>query len=141
MNRIPRLRVDCCVVAPNDEHPDQVDERNQQNFGQHRVSEPHRLGDCRLEALHVFFGDKISFEELCDEKAHAVMHHQLSPDQQRYDHQKSDMNFYILQEGNGRTATKQLPLPRRQNEERQPANQGNEENAPVQQLQTTIRHT
>ena len=93
------------------EDADAIDEGEEQHFGEHRVAQPERRSDRRLELWHRALGDQFAFQELLREGTHAAMHGKLGNDQQGHDHQESGMNLHILQEGDGRARRPTGALP------------------------------
>jgi hypothetical protein len=62
-------------------------------------------------------------------ETHALVNHKLGSDQQRHHHQKTDMNFHVQQERYRRTAAQQLSFQSREHQERQPGQQGDDDDA------------
>jgi hypothetical protein len=82
-------------------------------------------------------GNQVTFQELSHHEPHALVHDQLGHDQQRQRDQKADMHFHVPQERDGDVPTQRLAFQRREYQERQPGQQRDEEDAAVQEIQSS----
>ena len=89
---------------------------------------------ARIEPRQGALGDQIAVQELLHHRPHAPVHHQLGNDQQRQRHQEADMYFHVQQERHGRAPAQQLPFQSREQQQRQPGEQRDDEDALAQQL-------
>ena len=125
-------------MAPDDQYPDPIHEGDEQHLGEHRVAQPKRRRDGGVEPRHRVLGDQISFPELLQQGAHALVHDELGNDQQRQGHQEADVNLHVQQKGYSRTAAQHLPLQGREHQERQPGKQRDDEDALTHQQQRIV---
>ena len=67
------------------------------------------------------------------------MRHQFGADQQRHRHQKANVNLDVHHEGQGQTAAEQMPLKCREQQQRQPREQREDDRASSNQPQLIVR--
>ena len=72
--------------------------------------------DRAIEAWQSVFGNQIPLEKLPDYHAHALMHHQLSDNQQWQRHQESNLCFHIHKKRHDRASAPCLPLQSREDQ-------------------------
>ena len=136
--RVPRGRVECHVVAPDDQDADPIHEGDEQHLGEHRVTQSKRGGHGGLESRDRVLWNQPSFQELLQQGTHAPVHHELGNDQQRQRHQEADVHFHVQQKGHDRTATQHLSLQSREQQKRQPGQQRDHDDALAHQQQRVV---
>ena len=80
-----------------------------------------------------------AFHELRDYGTDAKMHHQLGDDQDGQRDQEADVRLDVVEERNPYRAAQRMARERRQQQQRQPCDAGDDQHPPAQQLQRRLR--
>ncbi len=130
---VPAREVGLCR-PPDESDPDDVDERDQQNFRRDRVSQADRRSDGRIEPGPRCVRDQATLHELPHHQTHPLMDDQLRQDQQRQREQQARVHLHVEEERQPDTAPR-VPFRNRQRQQRSPGQQCHHDEAAPNQLQ------
>ena len=96
-------------------------------------------GDGVVEPLPRILGDQLAIEELPHHQAHPTVHNELREDQQRHRHQKADVNLDVGEEWHRNGAAPELSRDGRQQQQREPGEQRDDDDATRGQFEGVAR--
>ena len=138
---VPARDVQSDLRAPDEPYPDDVDERDQQHLGDHRVAKAHARSDGRVKLRPRRVRDQPAFEKLPHHRAHALMDDQFGQDHQRQRDQQAYMQFDVVEERQPDAVAPGVALHDGQHQQRHPGHQHHRKHASVQQLQSVAGQT
>ena len=118
--------------------PTPIDDSDEQELGGQRIPQTHRRSNGGVEAGPVRVGNQVAREELHQNTPHADVNDELRHDEKRQGEEKPRVDFYAEEKGGVDDSLPRSPLPRREQQQRQPRDQHDDENAPMDQRQGIV---
>ncbi len=138
---VPGRHVERHLRPPDEPHPDDVDERDQQHLRRDRIAQAHRRGDGRVELRPRRVRDQAALQELPHHRAHPLVHDQFRHDQQRQRQQQAHVHLHVVEERQLDAPAPGVSLRDRQGQQRHPGQQRQHDDAAAQQLQRVSGQT
>ena len=111
---------------------------NEQELGGQRIPQTHCRSDDRVEAGPIRVGNQVAREKLHQRPPHANVDDELRHDEERQRDEKPRVYFDVEQKGDLDVSPPRSPLPRREQQQRQPRDQHAGENAAMDQRQGIV---
>jgi len=134
---VPARHIERQLCAPDESHPNDVDERDQQQLRRHRIAQAHRRVDGRVELCPRRVRDQAALHKLLHYRAHSLVDDQFRQDQERQRDQQAHVQLHVVEERQLDAPAPVMPFRDRQRQQRQPRKERHEDHPARQQFQHT----